>query len=408
MPEDKEKIFIIKDWRKKIRSWDGIFHLFSVTCLILITLSFYPGNRNITDSPLFQDAADVSQAMQVRQKLVEALDKIIRYQNYYKEIHGSFSRDITRLGIPENLSSGTMDEVRRVYEISVLEIAPQRVLLLATGVNQGKNRSITRMDRVTMDERHRFNANFILPPPSRSYLYEEGDRLLRLKLSGNSYIDSVYSSYWQLENSKDLATIAVIGKKNPVLNERRSFSDTTLFENVREQLRGRNLDESNRFPAAISLPNSAFGTKKLRAEDVRALLLEAHQAQHIYKRERGFYTRKWEDLDAVTGFQFLDKKQKAANIRFQPIQLAENGYQIILEGTSGELLGEQFQIDQNANVRQVRYTDTLIQQLQKSTEFLESTFKFQISEIPVSSKGVLDRENIPNIKSKEQGRGTKK
>src|SRR5690606_34352941 len=106
------------------------------------------------------------------------------------EINGRFTRDISRLALPDQLSSGKRELLERDYEISVLEVRPNRFMLLATG--------ITSSDRITIDESHRLNANFILPAPSRDYLLQEADRLLRLRAHGLPAEGGAFSRYWDL------------------------------------------------------------------------------------------------------------------------------------------------------------------------------------------------------------------
>jgi hypothetical protein len=70
------------------------------------------------------------------------------------------------------------------------------------------------------------------------------------------------------------------------------------------------------------------------------------------------------------------------NVRVHPIELSgqgkSSGYRLTLEGTTGDLMGEQFVIDDTGTMRQVRYTESLIQQLQSNTNLLEN---FQINPI---------------------------
>lgn len=410
--KQEQKVFGVRERWKKIRAWDGVLHLFSLAIAVLILLALHPGNpEDGSKSELdFVDGySQVSHSQSVRQSLVEALDKIIRYENYYKDTHGRYTRDISRLGLPDQLSSGSFDDVHRSYEISVVEVASNRVLVMAIGADSSQDKNITRFDRVTMDESHRMSANFILPVPSRAYLYEEADRMLSLKLSGKSRLDSVVANFWTIESHGEGVTdIVAIGQKNPVLGEKRSMNSdgnaVTIFDTVHGVLSGKNFDKMGRGLAAVGPAAKNEKSSLKKSADVMALLRDVYQAQYIHKRERGFYAKRWEDLDAIAGFHFNEEKLVSSNLRFQPIEVNERGYQITIEGTSGDLMGEQFQMTQSGSIRQVRYTDALIQQLQHSTAILENTFKFQISEVPVEGKAFLDSTKAGPVKLQEQGK----
>lgn len=422
----EQKVFGVRERWRKIRAWDGVFHLLSLSVGVLIVLAIYPGmpgdgNKAAVD---FVDGfSQVSRSQNIRQLLVEALDKIIRYENYYKDIHGHYTRDLSRLGLPDRLSTGSFDDVRRVYEVAVVELTSNRVVVMANGADSAQEKMLTRFDRMTMDERHRISANFVMPPPSRAYLYEEADRMLGLQLSGKSRLDSVVANFWNIEShGEGITDITAVGQKNPVLGVKRSLNTMgkaiTLFDSVHGVLSGKNMGHATRNLAMISSEEKEKNNSNQvrRAADVRALLRDVYQAQYIHKRERGTYAKRWEDLDAIAGFHFQEEKNLSSNLRFQPIEVNEQGYQITIEGTSGDLMGEQFQMSQNGSIRQVRYTDALIQQLQHSTAILENTFKFQISEVPgaaaldgssMDAKAFLDSTKAGPVKLIDQGKAKK-
>jgi hypothetical protein len=310
----------------------------------------------------------MQQQTERRQLLIEALDKMARYQKYYNEIHGRFTRDISRLAIPDQLSAGKRDLLDRDYEISVLEVRPNRFILLATGTNSS--------DRVTIDESHRLNANFVLPAPSRSYLFQEADRLLRLRAHGLPAEGGVFSRYWDFATDEAKEWVAV-GLRTPVLGVKRGMEGegNSIFASVREQVQSR-MGDPAREPAALGVPGRFKDI--LESRDVNEWLNAAHLAQHVHLREKGRFARRWEELDSVSDYHFADRIKSVKNLRVHPIELETKGYQLTLEGTSGDLLGEQFVMDQSGSVRQVRYTETLIQQLQETTNILEN---FQINPI---------------------------
>lgn len=355
--------------RERIRRWKsvaGVLHLVTVSSLVLSVLWILP--RVAAKNPILL-GQEMQQQTERRQLLIEALDKMARYQKYYNEIHGRFTRDISRLAIPDQLSAGKRELLERDYEISVLEVRPNRFILLATGTKNS--------DRVTIDESHRLNANFVLPAPSRAYLLQEADRLLRLRAHDLPAEGGLFSRYWDFSTDEAKEWVAV-GVRNPVLGVKRGMEGegSSIFASVREQVQSRMGLEPAREPAAIGVL-SRF-KENLESRDVNEWLNAAHLAQHVHLREKGRFARRWEELDSVSDYHFSDRIKSVKNLRVHPIELENRGYQLTLEGTSGDLLGEQFVMDQSGSVRQVRYTETLIQQLQETTNILEN---FQINPI---------------------------
>ncbi len=196
-----KKLFSV---RQKIRKWkffSGAFHLASLAAFVM-------GIAWVLPHLMSGKHIGAQAQWERRQLLLEALDKLARYQKYHFEIHGRYTRDISRLSLPEDLSGGGFGQVQRDYEISVLEVWPSRFLILASG--------IVNLDRVTIDERNRMSANFVLPPPSRAYLFSEADRLLRLKAEGLDGSESYTSRFWKITKSDAYGWIAV-GSREPVL-----------------------------------------------------------------------------------------------------------------------------------------------------------------------------------------------
>jgi hypothetical protein len=151
---------------------------------------------------------------------------------------------------------------------------------------------------------------------------------------------------------------------------------SSIFASVREQVQSRMGPEPARELASVG--GASRFKEVLGAGEVVEWLNAAHLAQHVHLRERGRFARRWEELDNISDYHFADRMKSVKNVRVHPIGLESNGYQLTLEGTSGDLLGEQFVMDQSGSVRQVRYTETLIQQLQETTNILEN---FQINPI---------------------------
>lgn len=332
-----------------------------------------------------------AQRQQGRQLLFEALDRLVRYQHYFHDINGRFTRDIARLSFPNRLASGELEQLRRIYEISVIEVQPRRFLIMATGVNN--------TDRVTIDESHRLNANFVVPPPTRAYLLEEADRLLALKSRGSEPQDGIFSQYWQIDRAQEGQGWVAIGVRSPVEGERREFQGdralASIFAAVSERVKskmgtmqadGKTVkEESDADDAELSAvpPRASLFKEILNPSDAQEWLERARLAQHVYHREYGIYAKRWEQLDVVSDYHFAERMKVAKNIRVYPIELSndDKDFRLTLEGTSGDLMGEQFVMDRSGSMRQVRYTEALIHQLQEGTNLLENTFHFQINPI---------------------------
>lgn len=336
-----------------------------------------------------QLALEWNQRQEARQLLFEALDRLVRFEHYFHDIHGRFTRDISRLSFPSRLASGDFEQLRRSYEISVVEVAPKKFLLLATGV--------TNTDRVTIDESHRMNANFVMPAPPRAYLVEEADRMLSLYNQGHEPKEGNFSRYWQISRSGENNSWVAVGVSKPVLGERREYQGqralASIFAAVSERVKSKMKIQADGTPADPSsdadsdlfpeASGNALFKEVLSPSDVQEWLDRARLAQHVYSREYGHFARRWEQLDSVSDYHFGERMKVAKNIRVHPIELSadERDFHFTLEGTVGDLMGEQFIMDKSGSMRQVRYTEALIQSLQEGTNLLENALQFQINPI---------------------------
>jgi hypothetical protein len=380
--------------RQRIRRWKSVaggLHLFSMAGFVLVMLWALPIVASKSELQLTQELRN---RQEIRQTLIEALDRLVRYQHYFHDIHGRFTRDIARLSLPARLASGDLETLRRHYEISVIEVQPKRFLLMATGV---KN-----TDRVTVDESARLNANFVVPPPTKAYLLEEADRMLGLRALGVPAQEGIYASYWQVEKAPEGTDWVAIGTRRPVLGERRELEGdralasifAAVSERVKTKMGGVTTVFGEKKPqtaeeaeaeaeAELAGPKPILFKDVLQPSDVQEWLETARLAQHVHMREHGRYAKKWEQLDNVSDYHFTERMKVAKNIRVHPISLTPDfsDFQLTLEGTSGDLMGEQFLMDKAGSMRQVRYTEALIHQLQEGTKILENTFHFQINPI---------------------------
>jgi hypothetical protein len=371
--------------RQRIRRWKaiaGAFHLLSVAAFGFCLLLAVPFVASKSETQLSQEWKEQQEA---RQMLVEALDRLVRYQHYFHDINGRFTRDLSRLSLPSHLASGDLEQLQRYYEISVIEVQPNRFLLQATGV---KN-----TDRVTIDESHRLNANFVPPAPTRAYLLEEADRLLSQRAEGLSAEEGLYSRYWQI-TPEDQTWVAT-GLQQPVTGDRREYQGDrmleTIFQQVSERVKGTMGEKTDDgkviegpSPASVSddalmldEPRTSLFKEVLTPSDVQEWLESARLAQHVHRKEHGHYAKRWEQLDEVSSYHFAERMKAVKNLRVHPIELSsdEREFHLTLEGTSGDLMGEQFVMDRTGSMRQVRYTEALIHQLQEGTNLLENAFR---------------------------------
>ena len=246
---------VIFSARQRIRRWKsvaGAFHLLSVAGFVLCILWALPFVAAKSDLEITQEWKERQDA---RQMLMEALDRLVRYQHYFHDINGRYTRDLSRLSLPPRLASGDLEQLRRFYEISVIETQPKRFLLLATGVRN--------TDRVTIDESHRLNANFAVPPPTRAYLLEEADRLLGLRAQGLDTQEGVFSQYWQISRGADELGWVALGVRQPVMGERREFDGdralASIFQEVSERVKSKmngGPSPASTGPATASPPDS--------------------------------------------------------------------------------------------------------------------------------------------------------
>jgi len=373
--------------RKRLRHWRaiaGIFHLLTVCLFTFALAKVLPGLLSHTSS----QARQISSSLKDRQDLIETMDRIVRYQNYFRERNGRYTRDLGRLGLPDQLASGTsIFEVFRHYEISMLEAESHRFVLLARGVNS--------TDRATVDEKSRLRANFNLPPLSRAYLMEEAERILSLKNNGENTSLGLSESYWNIRRDENGSWLA-LGDKDPVRGERlvsqQDEQGLSLFSSVRGHMEARISSETNRGSRTLSSIPEKLGlgfkkeVKELSAKEAVAFLERVQSAQWIHKRERGRFAVRWEDLQLVSKFDF-NSVRAAKNVRLLPLEVSPKGFRIILEGTEGDLLGEQFVASDEGAVRQVRYTEALAEQLQQTTDLLGS---FQINPVGEGKKSLLE------------------
>ncbi len=84
--------FRIRARIRRWRFWGSLFHL-GTLLLAVVALAL-----SLPKSGVLLGGESVRQA-ELRQELMQYLDRLVRYEHYYRELNGRFTRDLTRLGI---------------------------------------------------------------------------------------------------------------------------------------------------------------------------------------------------------------------------------------------------------------------------------------------------------------------
>lgn len=356
-------------------------HLIAVLVVLAVT-AMNPPALNNSSGPAAN--AQSEESTRIRQLLLEALDHYVRFQHYHREVYGRFSRDLRSLGVPLTLPSGSTEELRHFYEISVSEADSKRFLILANAQPGLSPELQLRGDRVTVDERYRLNANFTIPPLNKKYLIQTADRILDLKLRGRVAEMGIAAEYWRFEQKQELdrSRWVAVGRRGSAVGTLRqaSFereperSVASIFQQVRRRL---NQPVQNK----TADKGEAENNRDLDIRSLNFLLNDARFAQYIHYRERGVYTEQWGDLDQVAGFQIEERVRSSTNISQEPIELVPGGFVIRLKATRGALLGEVFAINELGAVKQIRFSDVLVKELKDTASLLGNPTRFQISEV---------------------------
>lgn len=389
-PAAERSDFSARTFFRSVQQWGSLSHIFSLIVLVLILVVILPENPTEQNS-IMQNLEQTSQ----RQMLLEAMDKIVRFEHYYRDVNGRFTRDLGRLNLPDKLSTGDFVQLRTAYEIVVLTAGDSRLTVVATGVEDKS----TIGDKITIDERSRISANFPLPEPNKKYLLEEAGRLLELYVKGSGRVAGLYKDYWRLENSEfgETSKWKLVGAKGPVVGEKVRLeyvsqdegndkrSPASLFNKVGNVLRARMIREGEDPSRRVDfdLTPQAMGQ-----QEIRRWLHSIFLAQHMYKSERGDFAYDWEDLEKVS--KINRSSRLLASVKLNPIEKHINGYRVNVDGLKGDLLGEQFVLDESGQVKQMRYTDAIKSHLSEAASFLSGAQQFQVTELKGEGIPVLD------------------
>jgi hypothetical protein len=254
---------------------------------LLSTLAWWSGHVESSTAPAepaFLSSDDGAETAQ-RREAIEALDRIVAYEHYYRSVYGHFTRLISRLGyrLPAGLSE--------LYDVRVTEASGERLVVTAFSEVEGKPR-----DRVSVDQDFRVRASFPVPQPSSEYLRTlalKQLRELRVGSTGEQVVleQSVFRGYFRYDVKRDLQDRKIgvaVGIKAPVLGMQVEFG--------RDQ---QDLAAEEVFPLTGQKP----------VVNVMSTLEEAYLAQKIFRGEVGRYAKSWTELSKITRFRFDDKEK---------------------------------------------------------------------------------------------------
>ena len=380
----------------------AVAHLFAIAVVIVASSVYYPLKARDPG----RDTAASEETTRLRQLLLEALDYYVRYEHYHREVYGRYTRELGSLGVPLELSHGSVLELSRHYEISVLEANPKRLLILANAKLSVPAGLSLRGDRVTIDENYRLNGNFQLPYLSKKYLALEADRALQLRLRKRPIELGLAKDYWRFEPKYDgdRAKWLAVGARGPVLGGQRSavFGGepaearglASIFTQVKRHLAAKSGAGRGRKTKAAS----DYSRREYGLSDLHFLLSDSRFAQHVHHRERGFFAGEWTQLDSVSSFNIVERVAGSVNLELEPIEMTPEGYNLRIKAIEGALVGELFTMSESGELKQIRYTDVLVKELNQSRGILQNSLGFQISEVPQDDAAITEEKTAKKIK----------
>ncbi len=235
-----------------------------------------------------------------RRDLLEAMDRVVSYQHYYRSVYGHFTQLLGRVGF------SVPRKIEEQYDIRVTEASQDRLVLTAISEVEGQTQ-----DRVSVNQEFRLQANFPIPPPRPEYLRAQA--LKHLRLLGESTatrvteLQSVYRDYFRFEirtNSENNRSVSATGIRPPVLGQQLEWGGSTGLRTLAGGKDGEGplLDEEVELSAAPGTGQKASG-------DLMNTLEEAYLAQRIFHGEVGRYAKDWSELSKIAGFRFEEKER---------------------------------------------------------------------------------------------------
>jgi hypothetical protein len=231
---------------------------------------------------------------ETRRQLIEVLDRLVSYQQYYREVYGHYTRLLGRIGyaIP--------DPVSRVFEVRVLEASTDRLLITAFSEEDGKT-----ADVLTIDQDFRLQANFELPAPSPEFLRAQAYRLLRAYRDSDRSAppaeNGIYRGYFRFalrSDSQDRRTALATGTRAPVEGVQLELGPGAEIP----------ADAEPESPLLAAEEGTAPRTGEASSRSSMSTLEEAFLAQKIFRGEIGRYARSWAELSRIAHFRFAGKE----------------------------------------------------------------------------------------------------
>lgn len=221
---------------------------------------------------------------QQRRELLEAMDRLVAYEHYYRSVYGHFTVRLSRLGYLLPL------QLTEVYDIHVSEAFRGRLVISAVSETHGQIR-----DRISVDQSYKVSANFTIPPPRPEYLKALALRQLRviqdapvgrsMLLLEDRGVFSGYFKYGVRRDVRDKKIVTAEGLKSPVAGLYLELGNESL-----------ELAESHQVGQKAS-------------SSVMSTLEEAYLAQRIFRGEMGRYAKSWSELSKIAAFRFEDRDQ---------------------------------------------------------------------------------------------------
>ncbi len=248
----------------------------------------------LTHSRVIDPARVQSQvALSVRQELMEDLDRLVTYENYYHAMEGRFTLLLNRVGFRPS------PRVLAEYDIRV-QVATADLLLIQVVSEKGGQV----LDRVTVDQDFQVHSSFVLPAPDRRFLVAKAlTHLKRLREAPEGVLlpeRGIYTGYfdYSVVTSSNQEPIAVaLGLKVPVQGDR--------FE----------LSSSNEQEMTLQLETILASEWKERQNSGRDESQRDQEllAQRIFFGEIGHYAQDREELFQVIGIPFLSESNSEAS-----------------------------------------------------------------------------------------------
>lgn len=316
--------------------------------------------------------------------LLELLDTYMRYEHYYKELHGRFTYDLRNLAVFHGFSSSDLLYLEAVYEIYAVKLDDGSFSISAISKNSYEKEKNKLVEKISLNEKFRVMANFPVPSPSKTYLIKEAYRMLRQHSLGRKLVGGVstpYLSFHQQTLYGDKHYWYADGLRGEIKGDRYAIngaSSSLLGENA--------LDTEEQFSDSFSLALRAdnMGHRKVSfsQEDFYAFLEEARFAQYSYEKETGRKANSWRELDLFFRFHFEHRSKRVDNFSLEVITVDKGDTLLAVRGTMGTLLGEYFSLGEKGKLERLQYTNIFINEVQRSTDLLRGNERgFQVKEL---------------------------